>query len=317
MNAVDTAGRAAITVAVLALMSHVMMVGADAELPSLPQSRQGAADDVGPVGIALAQGELVLDQSAMPAVETDLRAATQVAELPRSLLALGQTAGRLVASGRGDLLTAAGFDLASTTMHDRDAVELLQVGKVDFAVIGQSLSTNDVRAGLRGTLLGVELWSLAVPATRSLASLRSDQVRAVLTGQVRDWNELGLAGGAITLIVPADREAAERAARALVPGDPLAAGAVRVASDAAVFDQLMRMDGALGVVRAAVVVRDPSVRLLAIDGVMPSFDAFAQGRYTAGVPLVLATSGAPSGAGLRYLESVRSVPGADWLSLPQ
>jgi hypothetical protein len=310
MKLLQTAGQVLAGVAVLALVSQVAMLGNG----GAPLAR-GACVEVCPPGIEPAQ--VSAPAAPVPAGEiarADLPPAV-MPEAPRAVLALGRTALGLGAATPDGLLADIGC--TATAMDDRDAIELVLAGRAAFAVVGQQPSAHDLGAGLRGTLLGVELWSLAVPAGSPLTSLRTEQVRAVLTGQARTWQELGFQGGAITLVVPDERQAAERAARALLPGDALAAAAMRVAGDDAVLDQVARVDGALGVVRAAVAERSPAVRLLRLEGVAPSFAAFAQGQYPAGVPLVVvAAAGAPAAAAQRYADAVRASPGAGWLTLP-
>jgi hypothetical protein len=309
MKALQTAGQVLAGVAVLALVSQVAMLGNGA----LPPVR-GRSAEVRPLGIEPAQA-LLPSSPLPPAPGGEIARADLPPAAPRAVLALGRTAIGLGAAMQDALLADVGC--TATAMDDRDAIELVLAERAAFAVVGQMPSAHDVRAGLRGTLLGVELWALAVPAGSPLTSLRCEQVRAVLAGQARSWQDLGFLGGAITLVVPDDRQTAERAARALLPGDPLAAAAMRVAGDDAVLDQVARTDGALGVVRATAAARSPAVRLLRLEGVLPSFAAFAQGQYPAGVPLVVvAPAGAPAAALQRYLDAVRATPGAGWLTLP-
>jgi hypothetical protein len=308
MKDLRSAGQVLAGVAVLTLVSQVAMLGNGAAPPARGPSAEVCLPGIEPAQVStpVPAGE--------PVPGGEIARADLPPAAPRAWLALGRTAMGLGAATQDDLLADLGC--TATAMDDRDAIELVLAGRAAFAVVGQQPSAHDLGAGLRGTLLGVELWSLAVPAGSPLTSLRSEQVRAVLAGSARSWQELGFPGGAITLVVPDERQAAERAARALLAGDALAAAALRVPGDDAVLDQVARIDGALGVVRAAVATRS-AVRLLQLEGVAPSFAAFAQGQYPAGVPLVVvAPAGAAAAAAQRYLDAVRAAPGAGWLTLP-
>lgn len=192
-----------------------------------------------------------------------------------------------------------------TTCSDRDAVELLMTGSAEFAVIGDQLSTRELQAGLQQTRIGLELFALAVAPESTVRSLTRAQVRQILTGQVSDWTQLGMQGGEIVPVVPADPKLGERAARALIPGDAFAAEAIRVASDRHVADQLMHHKGGVGIVR---VTGQPlsGMKLVPIDWCPPTPEAFGYGTYPFGVPMHLVTSGAPTGEALRFLEFTRS-----------
>lgn len=122
---------------------------------------------------------------------------------------------------------------------DREAVELLMVGRAAFGVIGGTLSPREIRAGLRQTQIGVELFALSASPLSSVRSLTKQQVRQIFTGQVTDWQQLGFDGGPIVPVIPSDRTMAERAQRTLIPGDKFASTCVRVASERHVADQLL------------------------------------------------------------------------------
>ena len=116
---------------------------------------------------------------------------------------------------------------------------------------------------------------------------------------------LGLEALAIT-----DHGVCERAAGALMPGDALLESAPQVADDQDVVNQVLTAPGSLGLVRASTVEEGAKVRLLRIDGTLPTTKEFAFGRYRASSPLVVATRGPAQGAALQYIEAARKAPAA-------
>ena len=114
---------------------------------------------------------------------------------------------------------------------DREAVELLMIGRADFGLIGGALSQREIQAGLRQTQIGVELFAMTVSPTSSVRSLDTTQIRQIFTGQVTDWQQLGFDAGPIVAVVPSDRRLAERAAKVLIPGDKFASTCIAVASE--------------------------------------------------------------------------------------
>lgn len=196
---------------------------------------------------------------------------------------------------------------------DREAVELLLVGRAEFGLIGGALSARETQAGLRMTTLGVELFAVAVPAASPVRSITRRQLRALFTGETVDWAPLGGGNVAVVPVVPHDQALANRAAATLIPGDAFAAGCVRADGPNAVAEQLRQHPGAIAVVRVGNGPLPADQKLLQIDWVPPTTEAFGYGTYPFGIPLQLVTSGAARGAAARFVEFARSAPGRELL----
>jgi len=254
-----------------------------------------AAADIAPCPAAVADDSA--RTAAQPLAETALRRTTATRRV-----ALGRTARQL---GADALLAGGAAGALVSIVDDRDAIELMLLGRVDFALCGADVSEQDRRAGLCGTVLGAELFALAVAEQTQLRAISRDQLRALLTGAVPDGAELGLPAGPVRIGVPAEPVLRDRAARALIPGDPFAAAATPVDGDRGAFDLLLREPGAVAVVHVAAARGQPGLHLLSVDGVPPAFGAGAR-AYPALIPLVLVTAGPPAGDALLLLERLRS-----------
>lgn len=178
---------------------------------------------------------------------------------------------------------------------DRDAVELVQLGKADAALIAGSLSERDANAGLRQVVLGAEVFALVTAAGTSLTNLTRSQATDLLTGRVDHWSQVGLDAGPVSLVLPADAGQLERTQRGMLPGAKFTARCVRASTDEQVFDHVLRTPGAIGLVRLAAIDRAPEVQTLAIDGVAPSLAGFRAGLYPFGLAIGVVTSGRPGG----------------------
>lgn len=192
---------------------------------------------------------------------------------------------------------------------DRDVVDLLMVGKADFGVIGGPLSQREQQAGLRQTSLGVELFALSIRPDSPVKSLTNQQVRAIFTGQVTNWQQLGFDGGAIVPVIPSDRAMAERAARALIPGETFVSTCLGVPTERHVVDQFLREPGAIGIVRVTGAPREAGQKLLQIDWVAPSPEGFGYGTYPYGLAVHLVTQGQPAGIAEQFVGFARSEQG--------
>ena len=289
----------------LAMMGRVILTDTD---PPPPTKWLVGIATAPRFGIALAQG--YGQQGAEPIGESVERIVPAATIRSRVNAAFGSIACRMGAPLCQLQLADCGVDLVWANVPDRDAIELLLIGKVEFAVVGSNLSDHDTSAGLQSTVLGAELWSLIVAEDCPLTSLTSQQVRLALTGQLRDWRDLGLPFGPLRVIAITDHGVCERAAGALMPGDALLESAPQVADDQDVVNQVLTAPGSLGLVRASTVEEGAKVRLLRIDGTLPTTKEFAFGRYRASSPLVVATRGPAQGAALQYIEAARKAPAA-------
>ena len=250
---------------------------------------------------------------AAPAVETSPRTWTPP---PReAAIVVGTNAAQVV----DDALTNAflsrldGITGKPANCPDRDAVDLLMVGRADFGVIGGQLSTREQQAGLRQTRLGVELFALSIGPASPVKSLTHQQVRMIFTGQVTTWQQLGYDGGAIVPVIPSDRAMAERAARALIPGDAFASVCIGVPSERHVVDQFLREPGAIGIVRLTKAPHEAGQKLVAIDWCQPSVEAFGYGTYPYGLPVHVITSGQPAGIAEQFVAFARGAEGRELL----
>ena len=253
--------------------------------------------------------------AAAPAPMAESAAREQLVEREPVAVAMGRNAAHCFGPVAQQAFAAACPDLHGSfvTCPDRDAVEQMMVGRLDFVLLGGSLSAREQHAGLRQTRIGVELFALVVAPDFPARSLTRTQVRQVLTGEVSDWQQLGYDAGPVVAVVPSDRELAERAARALILGDDFGGRAVRVADEREVADQILRTPGAIGVVRITGQALEAGQKLLQIDWTPPTPEAFTYGTYPFGSPVHLVTSGQPSPLALRFLQFARSEDGRELL----
>ncbi|MBL8755570.1 MAG: substrate-binding domain-containing protein [Planctomycetes bacterium] len=282
----------------------------------IPQAAQPAAQEPGGPYVASVVQVAYLPAAAMPAPAVELRAAPTPAERRSAAIVVGRSAEHVVDQRFARTFTSSrdGVDGVPVVATDRDAVELMQLGRADFAVIGGNLSARDQQSGLRGTRLGVELFALSVAPQSAVRSLTHTQVRQIFTGQVTTWAQLGMAGGAIVPLVPSAKGLAERAARVLIPGDPFAPTCLGVASERHVVDQLLREPGAIGIVCLNGEPRVDGQKLVAIDWSPPTIEAFQYATYPYGMPVTLVTSGPPSGIAADFLAFARSEAGRGLLA---
>ncbi len=257
----------------------------------------------------------LMGMAASPAPMTESLNRQSLTVRERMLVAVGRNASPCVdpAVQHGFAAACADLEGSFAVCPDRDAVEQMLLGRVDLALLGGSLSAREQHAGLRQTRLGVELFALAVAVDFPARSLTRTQVRQVLTGEISDWQQVGYDAGPVLAVVPADRGLAERAAHTLILGDDFGAGAMRVANERLVADQILRNRGTIGVVRVTSGGSLLGLKLLQIDWTPPTPEAYGYGTYPYGVPVHMVTSGQPSSVALRFLQFAQSEDGRELL----
>ncbi|HEU4418266.1 MAG TPA: substrate-binding domain-containing protein [Planctomycetota bacterium] len=307
---------------VLALLAMVASACSDSDpdprviAAAIDAERQTRPDWQQPVPEVSAPGGADSNASPPPPVPTaETQVREDVPELPKTIIALGVDAAHVVDPTVRRAIAQACPELAAkyAPCSDRDAVEVLMVGRADFGVIGGPLSPREVDAGLGQTRIGIELFALAVDQDLAARSLSRAQVRQVLTGEVTRWEQLGLEGGDITIFAPADRHVAQRAARALMPGDNFPATARRVDSAREMASNILVVSGAIGIVHVLDQPLAAGLKLLQIDWIDATAESFAGDTYPFGQAVHLVTSGPPTGASLRFLEYARSDAGRSLL----
>jgi hypothetical protein len=258
-----------------------------------------------------------LPPAAAPAPFGESARRTVAPARPRLLLAITEDARDALGSPveHGFAAACPDVDAAFLALGEREALEVLLVGRADAALCAGRLSPQDQHAGLRGVPFGTELWAVAVASDFPVHSLSREVLRQVLTGELVDWGQLGFDRGPIAVVTPAHQATAARAARALVPGDRFASGALRLGDADLVARQLRVERGAIAVVRVPTsgLGLGTGVRVLAIDGVPPSPAAFAGGAYPYGLPVQLVTAGPVAGVAQRWVGFTGSRDGRELL----
>jgi phosphate transport system substrate-binding protein len=120
--------------------------------------------------------------------------------------------------------------------------------------------------------------ALIVNPTNPIDRLSSEQIRAIFTGTIRSWGEVG---GLPRPIVVVSREAGSGTFGAfeelVMQGKPITSAALRQGSNGAIRQIVAEDPNAIGYISLGIV--DPTVKALAIDGVQPSTAHVEAGQY--------------------------------------
>lgn len=231
-----------------------------------------------------------------PAAPLAERAEFALPTVRHECLALGREACAMLGGSLPGGQDADAARLLWSVHEERDTIELMLLGKADAALAIVPPSPRELQDGLASSLLGVELFAFVVHPSSSLYNLRFEDARLLADGSVVDWRQVRLDAGPVTVVVPQGRGSVERAMRSLMPGRRLSGSAVWADSTAAALESVDRDPNAVAFVPVAELPPDATARVLTIDGVTPSREAFVDGRYPLGAPLWLTTRSQPTPA---------------------
>lgn len=138
--------------------------------------------------------------------------------------------------------------------------------------------------------VGASGTAIVVASSNPVKDLTRDQVRDIFSGAITDWSAVGGAPGPITLVVRAPDTAIWSNFKAYFfdPTTKLKPGAAVAGDLPETVNAVKGLSSAIGIITASSVTRnDSSIRLLSIDGVVPSQDNLTSGTYKAIRPLYL------------------------------
>jgi phosphate transport system substrate-binding protein len=219
----------------------------------------------------------------------------------------------------------------SQAFHDRTGVavrivdtsgtgrglDALLAGHIDVAGAGRPLTAAEREAGLVETVIGHDCLVMYVHRTNPVKDLGRAQLRAVLSGKVTSWKQLG---GREVKIVPFMQPVASRRAvvhlvqERVLGGGPFGPGLREVEL---LPDQLAAVAKTEGGICLASVgylatvepeVRD-GVRAISLDGQPPTDANIRSGAYLLSRPLLLVTRGPPAGEVKRFVDFMLSREG--------
>lgn len=166
-------------------------------------------------------------------------------------------------------------------------IKAVQEGRCDIGLSSRSLKEEEKEAGLVETLLAYDGIAIIVHPDNPLSDLSMEEIAAIYTGEITNWQEVG---GSDCTIVPIGREANS--------GTRDGFETITKTEDACLYGQELSSNGdviatvagnpnAIGYASLAAVT--DRVKVLSVDGVLPSEKTVKDGTYKVQRPFVLVT----------------------------
>ena len=161
----------------------------------------------------------------------------------------------------------------------------------------------------RAHVIAMDGIAVIVHPSNRINAITKKQIKAIYTGKVSNWSQIGGVGGGKIVVISRDSasgtfEAFNKLAldKARVRPD-----ALLQASNRAVATTVARTPGAIGYVGLGFV--SSSVKAVAVDGVRASKETVLSNEYPLSRPLFMYTNGKPKGAAKEFINFVVSAEG--------
>ena len=176
-------------------------------------------------------------------------------------------------------------------------------------------------ARLTRTPIGVDGLAIVVHRSNLVDTLSMDQLRQLYSGEILDWGAVGGDGTEVVLVSREDGSGARRLFEDRVMNDqPVSLTAVVMPTSRDVVEYVAKTPSAVGYVSRGLVMAstngnagtatpEPTVRVVAIDGSLPTLEALRDQSYPLIQPLYLVSMGEPRGATRQFTDFVLSPAG--------
>lgn len=185
----------------------------------------------------------------------------------------------------------------------------LSAGVIDLAGSGRFLTPKEKAAGLVEHLIGWDPLVVVVHATNSIENVSTEDLRRMLSGSVRNWNQVGGRDLPILQVAAPQGSGVHTAVEQLLLDDRhISPGAIisLVVADA---DRNVALLPAAFTVSSLSMVDVDKVKVIKVDGVLPNHTTVAAGHYPLIKPLLLVTRGKPKGPLALFVNFAKSTEG--------
>jgi len=187
-------------------------------------------------------------------------------------------------------------------------------GSCDIANSSRAIKESELEKGvangkqIKANVIAMDGIAAIVNPGNKLNALAKEQLKAIYTGSISNWSQLGGDNQKIVVISRDTSSGTFEAFGTLVlDGAKVRPDALMQASNQAVASIVSRTPGAIGYVGLGFM--SSGVKALEIDGVRPSAETVLTGKYVIGRPLFMYTNGEPKGLVKAFLDFIKSAEG--------
>jgi phosphate transport system substrate-binding protein len=171
---------------------------------------------------------------------------------------------------------------------------------IDIGTSSKALKANE-KVGLNEYVIGKEGIVVAVNLDNPVSSLTKDQLKAIFSGNITNWKEVGGKDAKIDLVIREDGSGTRGAFESMVMNKTkVKSDAIVQTSTEAVKLAVKQDPNAIGYVSLAHMSAD--VKAVKVDGVNPSVETIKEGTYKLQTPFLFLTNGEPKGKVKEFID---------------
>ncbi len=227
------------------------------------------------------------------------------------------SATELVVTGSTTILPIA--EIAGEMYHDRNpdkkilvsglgssaGIETVAHGSSDIGTSSRDLKPAEEELGLFDTPIAYDAIAVIVHPDNPVDALTTEQVRAIFSGEIENWSEVGGRDKDIGLVNRDEASGTREAFHKIVMGDtPFDRTAAVLPGTGQVRSVVANARGAVGYISLGFV--NDEVKVVAIDGIAPTTESVIAGEYPVQRLLHFFTVGEPTGLARDYIDFVLS-----------
>lgn len=191
-------------------------------------------------------------------------------------------------------------------MGSSAGIEAVSAGTANIGTSSRELKGEEGELGLVDTPVAYDGIAVIVSPGNPVNGLTKEQLKAIFSGQIKNWNEVGGEDRVIDLVNRDEASGTREAFKKIVMGDlGFDPAAAVLPGTGQVRDVVARAPGAIGYISAGFVsprFTNVKVKALKIDGVAPTEKNIGSSAYPIGRTLHFFTKGAPSGSTKDYID---------------
>lgn len=196
------------------------------------------------------------------------------------------------------------------SMGTPGALKAVVDGAIGVAVAGRPLNDEEIRTGASGVEIARTPFIFVTHRKTGLDRVTSQELEDMFAGRTNAWPN----GERVRLILRPARETSSLILKTMSPGMEKAVesavmreGMIIAATDQDSAEEVIKTPGSLGTSTLTQVITEGlQLQVLALNGVTPSVDTLASGKYPLYKKLFVVTSPKSSAAGKRFTDFIRS-----------
>ncbi len=166
-------------------------------------------------------------------------------------------------------------------------IKAVSEGRCDIGLSSRELKAEEAESGLTATVLAYDGIAIIVNPENTVADLTSETLAKIYTGEITNWSEVGGNDAEIVLIGREAGSGTRDGFESITGTEDVCKYRQELTSTGDVITTVSQNPGAVGYASLAS-VKD-TVKVLSIDGVIPSEETIKDGSYVVQRPFVLVT----------------------------